>query len=575
MYACLKQLMQRSIHLSFLRELKQRSVFKVGIAYLLAAWFILQLTDVFVSNLRLPEWAFQLILLLLALGLPVIMLLTWIYDLTPGGLLKTDARTQDAAIKDVALSKLEDFAPTALTFSNASVAVLPFVNLSGDPNNEYFSDGLSEELINVLSKINSLKVAARTSSFHFKGQTGNIANIGQTLGVASVLEGSVRQSGSRVRIAVQLVNTVDGYHLWSETYDRELDDIFSVQADIASSVSDALRVKLLKNSNTEIDIGGTKNAEAFQYYLLGIHQRNRGQSSEAIQSAANAFQCAIDLDRNYAKAYVGLAFSLSQLVENGFVNPAQGLGEVDEAVESALKLAPDLAESWMALGNRLTSYKANKVSALKAIAKAIDLNPGSAEVWIEYARIKCNLGDRQSSIAGAMKALELDPISVYANHFLGHVLYYACQYDEAVRVFRHVLELDPHFPKPHYFIAMILYWQGDFEAALKEVQLEPLGWMRDTASTVILHRLGRVKEADDIFAAFVAAFAEAGIGNFVQQAQVHAQLGNADQTITCLNLALDLGDTGLSQMMIEPLLDPVRDHPKFKKLAADFGFDAA
>ena len=196
-------------------------MFKIGIAYVIVAWLILQVSDVVLGQIGVPDWIFKFTLYLLVICFPLILLFAWAYDLTPAGLQRTAA--VDAAESNEALSAGEG--ESAAAPPKASVAVLPFVNMSDNPENEYFSDGLSEELLNVLAKVSSLKVAARTSSFHFKGHTGDIAEIARRLGVASVLEGSVRQSGARIRITTQLINAEDGYHLWSETYDRELDDI--------------------------------------------------------------------------------------------------------------------------------------------------------------------------------------------------------------------------------------------------------------------------------------------------------------------------------------------------------------
>lgn len=552
--------------MSILQELKRRHVLRVGIAYAITAWLVLQVGDVLSGNLNLPPWAFKLVFLLLVLGFPIVMVLAWVYDWTPKGVVRTD--TSDG---ETAPSEAPPQIVTALP-AEASVAVLPFVNMSGDPENEYFSDGLSEELLNVLAKNPSLKVAARTSSFHFKGQTGNIAEIARTLSVAAVLEGSVRQSGKRVRITAQLINANDGYHLWTETYDRELDDIFAVQDEIATSVSKALQIKLLGAEEPEA-AGGTSNTEAFQHYLLGVHHRNQGHIEEPIRRAIDAFQRAVDLDPGYAKAWAGLALAWGTLVGNGFVPSREGVPKMEAAIERALELAPELADGWMALEYKLASHTGDQAGALKASSTALELNPGNAEVQIEYARINCNIGNHDASVAAAKKALELDPISVSANHALGHVLYFARRFDEAIAAERQALHLDPHYPKPHYFIAMSLYWLGDTEGAWHEIQLEPLAWMRTVGSAAILHRLGRIEEAETVFAPFVAAGEEQN--NFIQQADVYAQWGDTEEAIRCLHRAFDLEDPGLGQMLVDPFLDPLRGDPRFIDLLERFGFGEA
>ena len=550
--------------MSFFNELKRRNVIKVSIAYVVVAWIILQVADVFLNNLEAPEWVFKVLLLVLLIGLPATVLFSWVFDWTPSGLRRTDAPGSGSVLG----------APdSAIVPSRASVAVLPFVNMSGDPDNEYFSDGLTEELLNVLAKISALKVAARTSSFHFKGQTGNVAEIGRRLGVASVLEGSVRQSGSRVRITAQLINTADGYHLWSETFDRELDDIFAVQDEISSSVADALQVRLLA---TEVDqgvIGGTSNADAFQAYLLGVHHLNRGDYEDALRAAMAAFHKALEIHPDYAKAYVGLARAWSRMAQNSFVSYEEGLGNMEAAANKALELAPNLAEGYLMLGQLFFAHRQDLQSAREAFDTALELNPGNAEVQMEHARIRCYQGQFDKATAAARKVLELDPVSLTANHFLGHVLYFSRRYDEAIAALRHTLEMEPKYPKPHFFIAMSLLWKGETEAAWEEIQQEPLMWMRWTASAVILHRLGRQQEAE----ANLTELSKEEDEEFatVQRADIYSQWGNPEKAFRALDQAVAYGDPGLSQVLVDPCLDPIRDDPRFDRLLEKLGFETA
>lgn len=548
--------------MSFFHELKRRNVFKVGIAYVIVAWIVLQVADVILNNLDAPGWVFKVILLVLCAGLPVIVLFSWVFDWTPEGLKRTDQLGSDSIVK----------APnSSVVPSGASVAVLPFVNMSGDPDNEYFSDGLTEELLNVLANISSLKVAARTSSFHFKGQTGDIADIARRLGVASVLEGSVRQSGSRVRITCQLINAIDGYHLWSETFDRELDDIFAVQDEISSAVANALKVKLFDRDVDQRVIGGTTNAEAFQAFLLGVHYRNRGDHEDTLRAAIEAFQQAIELDPGYAKAYIGLARAWNHMALNSFVSYEEGVGNMEVGVTNARELAPRLAEGYLVLGQQQFFHEQDLHGANEAFNTALELNPGNVEVQIEYSRIRCYQGYYDEGIASARMALELDPASLFANHFLGHILYFSQQYDEAIRALRHTLEMEPQYPKPRYFISLAMFWQGDAEAAWEEIQQEPLQWMKWTASAVILHRLGRTEEAE----ANLAKLSEEEDQEFatIQRAAIFAQWGDPEMAFKNLDLAIKYRDPGLTQMLVDPLLDPLRDDPRFTKLLENLGFE--
>jgi TolB-like protein/cytochrome c-type biogenesis protein CcmH/NrfG len=452
----------------------------------------------------------------------------------------------------------------------ASVAVLPFVNISGDPDNEYFSDGLTEELLNVLSNIKDLKVAARTSSFHFKGRTGNVAEIAGQLGVASILEGSVRQSSTRTRITAQLINAADGYHLWSETFDRELDDIFAVQDEIASAVAGALEVRLLGGDGDRPVTGGTRSNEAFKAYLLGEYYRNRGAYEDTLRAAIDAHQNAIGIDPGYAKAYVGLAHAWSHMATNSFVTYEEGTCNMEVAVTKALELAPRLAEAHLAFGQLHFYHRQNLRGAYQAFNTALELNPGNVDVLIEYSRIQCYQGRYDEGIAAARKAVVLDPVSLLANHFLGHILYFSRRYEEAIPALRHTLEMDPQYPKPHYFIAMALFWQGKVEAAWQEIQQEPLDWMRWAASSVILHRLGRTEEARASFAN-LSADDEQEFAT-IQRADTYAQWGDREMAFRNLNLAIEYGDPGLAQLFVDPFLDPIRDDPRFAALLDKLGF---
>jgi len=451
-----------------------------------------------------------------------------------------------------------------------SIAVLPFVNLSDDPGNEYFSEGISEEILNVLAQVRRFKVVGRTSSFAFKGRNEDLREIGRTLSVSHVLEGSVRKAGERVRVTAQLIKTNDGYHLWSETFDRDLSDIFRVQDEIAAAISKALKVRLLGDIERPQIIGGTINPKAFQAYLKGKHYLNRGALRATVQSAVDAFKLATQLDPKYARAYVGLAFTWNDMVWNAYVSMEEGLRQMNMAAEKAIELEPELADGHLALGLSMQMQFQHRREAFQAIKRAMTLNPGNISVLIEYSRINCNFGNWEISIEAAKKALELDPVSVYANHWLGHVLYFARQFEEAIPALRHALELDPNYPKPHYFISMSYLWMGDAESALMEIEKEPLAWMKLTASTLILHRLGRSGEAQTEFDALVNLGLEDDCS--VQQAGIYVQMGESDLAMDMFNRALDLGDPGLTQLLIDPGLDPIRDDKRFIELLEKVGF---
>jgi len=452
-----------------------------------------------------------------------------------------------------------------------SIAVLPFVNLSEDPANEYFSDGISEEILNVLSQGDSFHVVGRTSSFVFKNKNKDLRKIGRALNVAYVLEGSVRKAGNRVRITAQLIKTEDGFHLWSETYDRELEDVFAIQDEIASAVVEELKVKLLGMNLEPQIIGGTQNTEAFQAYLKGLHDRNRGSSRITLHSAMEYFERAVTLDPGYAKAWAGLAFTYGDMVWNSFIEIEKGCDRMMEAASKAIELAPNLADGHHAMAIRWGVGVPRWRRMLVAINTALKLNPGNAQVLVEYARINLNLGHYENAIAAVSRALAMEPISVYVNHLQGHILYFSRRYEEAIPAFRQTLELDLNYPKPHYFMAMAHYWMGDPETAWELIQKEPLQWMRVCASAVILHKLGRNDEAKDSFDKLIELGLEET--NYIQQAGVYSQMGETDRAIESLQKALDMRDPGIPQCLIDPFMDPIRSDPRFQEIMAKAGFE--
>ena len=338
--------------MSFFSELKRRNVVRMGVLYIVASWLTLQISDVIFDPLGVPPWVFRLLMSLLALGFPFALIFSWIFELTPEGLkLERDLdRSQSIvhqtghrmntvivvllvlAIGGLIADRLvpETVAPgeagpdsagliekqaasvataaenTVSAEDGTSIAVLPFVNMSGDPDNEYFSDGLTEELLNSLVRIGGLKVTARTSPFAFKGQKQDLREIGRLLNVANVLEGSVRKAGNRVRITAQLVKASDGYHLWSDTFDRELDDIFAIQAEIADQVTKSLHITLLGDEQADQPVVGSagQNAKAYEEYLRGMYVlQHDPDDEEALEIAKGRFFRAIEIDPGYVDAY--------------------------------------------------------------------------------------------------------------------------------------------------------------------------------------------------------------------------------------------------------------------------------
>ncbi len=414
-------------------ELKRRNVFRVAIAYVVVGWVLIQVTSEAVPALALPEWVSTLVFFLLLIGFPVAVLLAWAFELTAQGLLRTEEVDRDASITASTGRRLDFFVIALLTLTlgyfvwdkfgatsesdgdaaaRTSIAVLPFVNMSSDPEQEYFSDGISEELLNLLSKMPNLRVASRTSAFAFKGKDADIPTIAGKLGVAHILEGSVRKAGKRLRITAQLIRVEDDSHLWSDVYERELDDVFAIQSEISRAIADALRVHL-GDEGAAPKAAGSASIDAYNLYLLGRH-RFEQRTKTKLEEARGFFEEAISLDPAYAPAYVGLADSLFLLEDDldayGDIPRDEVLRLAGPLAEKALALDPALAEAHATTGMFLQN-KGDLTGALAALDRAIALNPnfGRAWHWKEYfLRLAGRYGEAYAAVE---RALELDPLS--------------------------------------------------------------------------------------------------------------------------------------------------------------------
>jgi len=420
---------------TFFGELRRRNVVRVAAAYLVTAWLVLQVADVVLEAIEAPAWAMKGVLLLLLLGLPLALVVAWVFELTPDGLRRQSEVDQSRSITQetgrrlnhaiiailvlavalLAYDRLRrpgeepERSPAAQERQGKSIAVMPFVNMSPDPDNEYFSDGISEELLNLLARVDGLKVAARTSSFKFKDTKADITEIGTALGVATVLEGSVRRSADQIRITAQLINVEDGFHLWSATYDRSLDNIFEVQDEIAGAIVEALKLPLMGATAVPASGHSATSPEAYDLYLLGRH-RMRETRSASFREAIDYFQRAIDADPQFAPAHSGLADAYVLLSNYGDMPVAEAYAAAEQAIERALALDPTLAEAWTSKG-LLAEAELRSHDTLEYLQKALALNPNSATALLGLADAYANLARSQEAVESSSRALELDPMS--------------------------------------------------------------------------------------------------------------------------------------------------------------------
>ena len=443
-----------------------------------------------------------------------------------------------------------------------SIAVLPFVNMSGDKEQEYFSDGLTEELLNSLAEINELQVAARTSAFSFKGKDTGIDTIARKLNVGAVLEGSVRRSGNTVRVSTQLISATTGFRLWSHTYDRDLGDVLKLETDIASAVASALKVSLLADVATNIELGGTRNAAAFDAYLRGRKANLAAHSGKDIQTAIAAYTEAVGLDANYALALANRSLALTIYADN-----ASGpvLREsFDQARQDALKaiaLAPDLAEGHLALAVYFTDGSLDFTRANEEYERALALAPRGARVMQDYARFAVYMGHKETSIAAARRAVVLDPLNPNTHFNLGLALHGARLYDKAVAAFQDALALDPEDPSSFAVLGLAYYALGDLEHARASCESKPDHWWTQQCLAVTYDKLGRHADAESVLKKMRASI---GDGSAFQYATIYAQWGNISKALDWLNKALQLRDPGLQALKVDPLLDPLRKEPRFQ-----------
>jgi TolB-like protein len=473
--------------MSFFDELKRRNVFRVGAAYAVAAWVLLQMFDVIGEILELPLWGGKLILLALVIGFFLVLILAWFYELTPEGV-KRDYevdRSQSItprtgqklnritiALLGIAVAVLlaDRFIPgeqpdelvssarqaAAAAAADKSIAVLPFVNMSADPDNEYFSDGIAEEILNVLARIPELKVAARTSAFAYKGTNANITEIGRDLRVSHVLEGSVRKSGDQVRVTAQLIRADNGYHLWSETYDRQLVNIFAIQDEIATSIADALKVTLDIDGGTAGNLTGTTNTDAYDAYLKGINQWHL-RTGESLYNSIRLFEEAIALDPQFARAHAGLALTYAVIMDYTEMPPDQARARARQAAEAALAIDPGLVEAATALIYTVDDLEVQLQYAEQAIA----LNPSFATAHQWYATTLQLLGELDAAREEYLQALDLDPRSRIINSNLAELHMLAADWEEAERVLERLLSWAPDYTYGMRQLFLVRLARGD------------------------------------------------------------------------------------------------------------------
>jgi TolB-like protein/Flp pilus assembly protein TadD len=579
---------------SFFAELKRRNVYKVAVAYGVVAWLLMQIASQIFPFFEIPNWVVRLVVVLLIIGFPVALIIAWAFEVTPEGIKRTEAadaagqRSRGVAwiyvvLVGAALSVGLFFvgrytaghgtsrvSEVTTASPQKSIAVLPLVNESGDPKDEYFSDGLSEELIAALAQISGLKVIGRSSSFRFKDRKEEPKTIGEKLGVSTLLDGTVRKQGDRVRIVAALVNAADGIQLWTRTFDRELKDIFAVQEEIARAVAESLKVTLLGPQDRPAQRGAPSNVEAHNAYLQG-HFLFLRRNLEDYRKAVGYFDQAIRLDPNYALAYTERSEAWSFIGDlTGQHEPAWSNARSD--AEKAVAIAPDLAEARAALGWVRFFIDWKFAEGLSELKRAIELSPANPTANDLLARAILYLGRLDEAERQARQAVELDPLSVTAQGTLARVLFNAGKLDEADAAARKAAELQPASASSHRWQVLIAAERGEGETALREAELEPDEGYRRFELAVAQYVVGDRQAADAALADLIAN----GRHNLAYQiAEVYAMRGERDKAFEWLQISFDNHDTGTLTLLVDPLLRGLRDDPRYKTFLAKLGLPAA
>jgi TolB-like protein/Tfp pilus assembly protein PilF len=586
---------------NFFAELKRRNVYKVAVAYLVGAWLVTQVATQVFPFFEIPNWAVRLVVVLLILGLPVSLILAWAFEITPEGIKResdVDAGTsitRKTGRKLVAITAglaviaagLFVFrfvhstseitapavsAPVTAAIPAKSIAVLPFENLSEDKANAYFAEGIQDEILTRLARIADLKVISRTSTQRYKSAPADLREIAKQLGVANILEGSVQKSNDQVRITVQLINALNDSHLWAETYDRKLIDVFQVETDLAQKIASSLEAKLTGSEQRAIAARPTENTEAYQLYLKGRFFWNK-RTGEDLKLAHDYFKQAVAADPKYAAAYAGIAQADILIPVFGAGPPREFFPSSRQAAEKAIELDETSAEGHTALA-MLQLFDFKFAASEAEFKRAIELNPNyaTAHHWFGNSLL-VTLGRFDQAIQEGKRAVDLDPLSLIINADLASTFMIGRRYDEAIAQLRRTLALDANFAYAHWNLGEALYLKGDVNAAIAEYE-----------------KAAQLDDDPEILALLARAFAETGrkdkaieilkkvqeigerhyVRNYLYTI-IYIGLGDKKTAIDYLEKAGVAGETpDTTWLKVDPLFDPLRDEPRFQQLVAKF-----
>ena len=590
--------------MNFFAELKRRNVYKVAAAYAVVAWLLIQAASILLPAFDAPSWVMKIFIIAIIFGFPVALIFSWAFEITPEGIKLESEIEPNKSIKrgtgrkiiavTIALAvvaaglfvyqlvrskstitprsasvqlRRDGQSEAATAAPNKSIAVLPFVNMSADKNDEYLSDGMTEELINVLAKVPGLCVPGRTSCFAFKGKNEQdiFRKVGDELHVGTVLEGSVRKAGEKLRVTAQLINVSDGYHLWSKDYDGDVKDILNFQSNVAEQVVQALQVQLGTEAARALSKKPTENAEAYRLYLLGRYHFAKFTRA-GWTNAIHYFEQALQIDPAYTLAYCGLADTYGWA--GGQTLPGrEAWAKEMEFARKALALDPNLAEAHLSMGTALYSVLGPHASK-KELDRAVELNPNLALAYDQYGWTFAEIGRFDDAIAAEKKALELDPLNTFLNTNLAFFLYWARRYEEATAQIRKTLELDPNNAFAHSILGWCLIGKGNKTEARAEFQrattLDDLPWYVSSLGYACAVSGDRAK-AEQILQDLEELSKQRYVSP-ANRAAVYLGLGEKEKALGWLEKAYEDRDPIFWWIDGDQLYDSVRNEPRFQAL---------
>ena len=579
----------------FFSELKRRNVYKVAVAYAIVGWLLVQVATQVFPFLEIPNWVVRLVIALVVIGFPIALVIAWAFEATPEGIKRTevaDAMPVSAATRrkkhawiyvvviaaaiSVALFFLGRYTAGNKSVASVpnelpakSIAVLPFDNLSRDPDNAYFAEGVQEEILTRLAKVADLKVISRTSTQRFKSAPSDLREIAKQLGVMNIVEGSVQKANDQVRVNVQLINAMTDAHLWADTYDRKLIDIFSVESEIAKTIADTLQVKLTGSEKQMMTAQPTTDTAAYELYHKGrsLWEKRTGDN---IPKAIAFFQQAIERDPNYALAYAGLA---SAYILSPFYTGAdrrEAGSKAKEAALKALRLDPNLAEAHAALGKVLFFSEIDLAGATREYKRAIELKPNDADAhhWFSNDSLAA-LGQFDEAIAEGKRSVELDPLSIVINADLGETFFYARRFDESVAQLRKTLEIDPTSFYAHDNLGIALQAKGDLSGAIAEYEKAKQLSDNPTVATFWAQAKAHAgdKDAARRMLSELDQISQHREALSYLRALLYLSLNNKDEALRWLEQSYEERDgSNICWINVDPLLDPLRGDPRFEAL---------